>query len=157
MGDERMSDTQVSVSTGRWSKLRAEHEVRHTGNGMSFVTAMSKTSGVGEGLNGLLAGVFGPKIRQACGVSLHHSLAENCAYTLNRATKRMRRPERRCRADPVRRRPKVRSSVALAAGYWHLGARVVGRQRCAVVRCSRRRVSVSWAAGCCAEVRRSCR
>jgi hypothetical protein len=52
------------MSTGKWSKLSAEHEVRYTGNGRSFVTVMSKTSGVAEGLFGLVVGVSGPKIRQ---------------------------------------------------------------------------------------------
>jgi hypothetical protein len=52
------------MCTGRWSKLSAEHEVRYTGNGRSFVTAMSKTSGVAEGLYELVVGEFGPKIRQ---------------------------------------------------------------------------------------------
>ena len=52
------------MSTGRWSELSAEHEVRYTWNGTSFVTAMSKTSGVAEGLYGLVVGVSGPQIRQ---------------------------------------------------------------------------------------------
>jgi hypothetical protein len=52
------------MSTGRWSELNAEHEVRYTGNGRSLVTAISKTSGVAEGLYGLVVGVSGPKIRQ---------------------------------------------------------------------------------------------
>jgi hypothetical protein len=52
------------MSTGRWSELSVEHEVRYTGNGSSFVTAMSKTSGVAEGLYGLVVGVSGPKIGQ---------------------------------------------------------------------------------------------
>jgi hypothetical protein len=52
------------MSTERWSELSAEHEVRYTGNGRSFVTAMSKISGVAEGLYGLVVGVPGPKIRQ---------------------------------------------------------------------------------------------
>ena len=38
----------MSLSTGRWSELSAEHEVRYTGNGSSFTIAMSKTSGVKE-------------------------------------------------------------------------------------------------------------
>jgi hypothetical protein len=58
-----MIDT-VSMSTWRWSELSAEHEVRYTGNGSSFVTAISKTSGVAEGLYGLVVGVPDPKIRQ---------------------------------------------------------------------------------------------
>jgi len=40
----------VSMSTGRWSELSAEHEVRYTGKERSVVIAMSKTSGVVEGL-----------------------------------------------------------------------------------------------------------
>jgi len=52
------------MSTGRWSELRAEHEARFTGNGMSFSIAMSKTSGVAEELYGRVVGVSGPKIRQ---------------------------------------------------------------------------------------------
>ena len=52
------------MSTGRLSELSAEHEVRYTGNGRSFAIAMSKTSGVVEGLYGLVVGVSGPKIRQ---------------------------------------------------------------------------------------------
>jgi hypothetical protein len=51
------------MSTGRWSELSGEHEVRYTGNGRSLVTAISKTSGVAEGLYGLLVRVSGPKIR----------------------------------------------------------------------------------------------
>ena len=42
----------------------AEHEVRYTWNGTSFVRAMSKTSGVAEGLYGLVVGVSSPKVRQ---------------------------------------------------------------------------------------------
>ena len=52
------------MNTGRWSELSAEHEVRYIWNRSSFVTAMSKTSGVVEGLYGLVVGVSGPKIRQ---------------------------------------------------------------------------------------------
>jgi hypothetical protein len=52
------------MSTGRWSELSAEHEVRYTGKGRSFVTNMSKISGVAEGLYGLVVGVSAPKIRQ---------------------------------------------------------------------------------------------
>ena len=52
------------MSTGRWSELSAEHEVRYTGNVRSFVTAKSKKSGVAEGLYLLVVGVSGPKIRQ---------------------------------------------------------------------------------------------
>jgi len=40
----------VSNSTRKWSELSAEHEVRYTRNGRSFVPAMSKTSGVSEEL-----------------------------------------------------------------------------------------------------------
>jgi hypothetical protein len=49
------------MSTGRWPELSAEHEVRYTRKGRSFVTAISKTSRVAEGL---VVGVSGPKIRQ---------------------------------------------------------------------------------------------
>jgi hypothetical protein len=52
------------MSTGRWSKLRAEHEVRYMGNERFWVNTMSKTSGVMEVLYGLVVGVSGPKIRQ---------------------------------------------------------------------------------------------
>jgi len=58
--DERHA---VSMSTGRWSELSAEDEVRYTENGKSITTTMSKTSGVTE-FYGLVVGVFGPKIRQ---------------------------------------------------------------------------------------------
>ena len=51
------------MSTGRWSELSVEHEVRYTWNGTAFVTAMSKTSVVAEGLYVLVVGVSGPKIR----------------------------------------------------------------------------------------------
>jgi hypothetical protein len=52
------------MNTGRWSELSAEHEVTYAGNGRAFITAMSKTSGVAEGLYGLVIGVSGPNIRQ---------------------------------------------------------------------------------------------
>jgi hypothetical protein len=57
----------MSVSTGRWSELSAEHEVRYTGNGRSSVTEISKTSRtsrVAERLYGLVVGLSGSKIRQ---------------------------------------------------------------------------------------------
>ena len=47
----------MSISTGRWSELSEEHEVRYTLNGTSFVRVMSKTSGVAEGLYGLVVEV----------------------------------------------------------------------------------------------------
>ena len=47
------------MSTGRWSELSAEHEVRCTGDWKSFVTAISKTSGLAEGLYGLVVVVSG--------------------------------------------------------------------------------------------------
>ena len=50
--------------TGRWSELSAEHEVRYTGIGRFLVIAMSRTSGVTDGLYGLVVGESGPKIRQ---------------------------------------------------------------------------------------------
>jgi hypothetical protein len=46
----------VSITTGRWSELSAEHEVSFTEEGRCLVITMSKISGVAEGL-------FGPKIR----------------------------------------------------------------------------------------------
>jgi hypothetical protein len=46
----------VSMSTGRWSKLSAEHEARCTEEGRSLVITMSKTSGVAEGFTGLWLG-----------------------------------------------------------------------------------------------------
>jgi hypothetical protein len=52
------------MSTGKCSALSAEDEVRYTWNGSSFVTAMSKTSGVAEELYGWVVGVSDPKIRQ---------------------------------------------------------------------------------------------
>ena len=54
----------VTMCTGRWSELSAEHEVRYTRNGRSFTIAMSKTSGVAEELYRLVLGVSSPKIRQ---------------------------------------------------------------------------------------------
>jgi hypothetical protein len=50
------------MSTGRWSELIAEHEVRYSGNESFWVNTMSKTSGVTEGLYGLVVGMSGPKI-----------------------------------------------------------------------------------------------
>jgi hypothetical protein len=44
----------VSMSTGKWSELRAEHEVRYTGVESFLVITMSKTSGMAEGLYGLV-------------------------------------------------------------------------------------------------------
>jgi hypothetical protein len=52
------------MSTGRWSDLSAEHEVRYTGDVRFLVTKMSKISGVAKWLYGLVVGVSGPKIRQ---------------------------------------------------------------------------------------------
>jgi hypothetical protein len=54
----------MSMSTGRWSELSAEHEIGYTGNGRTFVTAMSMIWGVAEGLCGLVVALSGPKIRQ---------------------------------------------------------------------------------------------
>jgi hypothetical protein len=53
----------VLMSTGRWSEVSAEHEVRHTGNETFWVNTISETSGVTERY-GLVIGVSGPKIRQ---------------------------------------------------------------------------------------------
>jgi hypothetical protein len=52
------------MSTGRWSELSAEHDVRYTGEVGFLVITMSKASGVDKGLYGLVVGEFGPKIRQ---------------------------------------------------------------------------------------------
>jgi len=52
------------MSTGRWHKLSAEHEVKYTRNGWSFTITMSKTSGAAEELYLFVVGVSGPKIRQ---------------------------------------------------------------------------------------------
>jgi len=52
------------MSTGRWSELSAENEVRYTGDVKFLVLTMSKTSGVAEGLHSLVVGESGPKIRQ---------------------------------------------------------------------------------------------
>jgi hypothetical protein len=52
------------MSTGRWSELSAEHEVRYTGNGISFTITISKTSGGAGELYGLVEVLSGPKIRQ---------------------------------------------------------------------------------------------
>ena len=52
------------MSTGRWSELSAEHEVRFTGKGRSFVIAIAKTSGMAEGLYALMVGVSGAQIRK---------------------------------------------------------------------------------------------
>jgi hypothetical protein len=52
------------MSTGRWSELSAEHEVRYTGKGRTLAITMSRTSGVAEGFYVLVVGVSGPKIRQ---------------------------------------------------------------------------------------------
>jgi len=54
----------VSMRTGRWSELSAEHEVRYTGNESFLVITLSRTSGVTKGLYGLVVGESGPKIRQ---------------------------------------------------------------------------------------------
>jgi hypothetical protein len=54
----------MSMGTGSWSELSAEHEVRYIGKVRFLVTTMSKTSGVAKGLYGLVVGVSGPKIRQ---------------------------------------------------------------------------------------------
>jgi len=53
----------VSVRTGRWSELSAEHEVRYNGNERFLVITMSRTSGETEGLYGLVVVEYSPKIR----------------------------------------------------------------------------------------------
>jgi hypothetical protein len=52
------------MNTGKWSELSAEHEVRYNRNGSSLVTAMSKTSGVLDGLYGLVVAVYCTKIKK---------------------------------------------------------------------------------------------
>ena len=54
----------MSIGTGRWYELRAEHEVRYTGNESFLVITMSRTSGLSKGLYGLVVGDSGSKIRQ---------------------------------------------------------------------------------------------
>ena len=49
----------VSMSTGRWSELSAEHEVKYTGDVRFLVITMSKTSGVAKWLYELVVGVCG--------------------------------------------------------------------------------------------------
>jgi len=44
------------MKTGRWSELSAEHEVRYTGNESFLFITMCRTSGVTEGLYGLVVG-----------------------------------------------------------------------------------------------------
>jgi hypothetical protein len=44
------------MSTGRWSELSSEHEVRYTGNGKSFTIKMSRTSRVELERYGLVGG-----------------------------------------------------------------------------------------------------
>jgi len=46
----------VSMRTGRWSELGAEHDVTYTGNESFFVITMSRSSGVIKGLYGLMVG-----------------------------------------------------------------------------------------------------
>jgi hypothetical protein len=50
--------------TGRWSELSEEHKVRYTGIERFLVITMTRTSGVTEGLYGLVVGESGQKIRQ---------------------------------------------------------------------------------------------
>ena len=52
------------MSTGRWSELSAEHEVKYTGDESFLVITMSKESEVAKGLHELVVGVSVPKIRQ---------------------------------------------------------------------------------------------
>jgi len=47
------------MSTGRWSELSAEHEVKYTGDVRFLVITMSKTSGVAKWLYELVVGVCG--------------------------------------------------------------------------------------------------
>ena len=54
----------MSMRPGRWSELSAEHEVRFTGNESFLVIMMYRTSGVTEGLYGLLFWESSPTMRQ---------------------------------------------------------------------------------------------
>jgi hypothetical protein len=54
----------LSMSTGRWSQLSAEHEIRYTREVRFLVITMSKTLEVAKGFYGLVVGVSSPKIRQ---------------------------------------------------------------------------------------------
>jgi hypothetical protein len=54
----------VSLKTGRCSELRADHEVRYTGNERFWVNTISKISAVTYGFYGFVVRAFGPKIRQ---------------------------------------------------------------------------------------------
>ena len=54
--DER---EEVSMRTGRWSDLSADHGIRYTGKESFLVITMSRTSGVTEGLYGLVVGESG--------------------------------------------------------------------------------------------------
>jgi len=52
------------MSTGRWSELSAEHEVSYTGNEGFLVITMFRSSGLPDGLYGLVFGKSVSKIRQ---------------------------------------------------------------------------------------------
>ena len=73
------------MSTGRWSELSAEHEVRCTGDGSFLVITMSKISEVAEGLYLLVVGVSGPKIKQE--FSSAHSRKSFPRHVLSRGFK----------------------------------------------------------------------
>jgi len=53
------------MSTGSWSELSAEHEVRYTDKVRFLVITMSKKSGVAKGLHGFVVGVSGPNMTGA--------------------------------------------------------------------------------------------
>jgi hypothetical protein len=50
----------VSISTGRWSELCAEHAARSTGKFRSLVITMSRICGVAKELYGRVVGECGP-------------------------------------------------------------------------------------------------
>jgi len=52
----------MSMSTGTWSDLSEQHEIRYRGNEMFLIITTSKISGV-EGLYGFVFEVSGAKIR----------------------------------------------------------------------------------------------
>jgi hypothetical protein len=54
----------MSMSTGRWSELSAEHDVRYTGDVKFLVINDDQGMGVEKGLYGLVVGMPGPTIKQ---------------------------------------------------------------------------------------------
>jgi len=72
------------MSTGRWSKLAAEHEVRYTGNESFFVITMSRTLVVTELLYALVVEESGPKIRHMFSSALlRRSFPVSCSAAIS--------------------------------------------------------------------------